>query len=77
MKNVGLVYGSGTQARPVVVDPTTVYVHTNIQEVDENVYSYNEVQYTKDEYISLLTEQLSDTQLALCELFELVSGGDE
>jgi hypothetical protein len=52
-------------------------VHTDIKKVEgeEGLYSYNEVQYSKDEYINLLSTQLSDTQLALCDLYEIVIGG--
>lgn len=32
------------------------------------------VQYTKDEYISLLDSQLTDTQLALVEVYEGMVG---
>ena len=42
-------------------------------------YSYHMVQYDKDEYIGLLDEkntnletQITDTQLALCEVYELM-----
>jgi hypothetical protein len=35
-------------------------------------YEFNMVQYTKDEYISKLDTQLTDTQLALVEVYELI-----
>ena len=68
----------------VEIDEYSVWVNTNIREVEvqtENEihteYEYNQVRYTKDEYIKLLDErnsmleaQLTDTQLALCELYE-------
>ena len=68
----------------VEIDEYSVWVNTNIREVEvqtENEihteYEYNQVRYTKDEYIKLLDErnsmleaQLTDTQLALCELSE-------
>jgi nicotinate phosphoribosyltransferase len=49
----------------------------------EGLFSYNEVQYTKDEYIQLMAEEneklnkeLIDTQLALCEVYEMLEGGN-
>jgi len=53
-------------------------------------YEYNMLQYSKDEYILIQAEenaalrdrllttetQLTDTQLALCDVYELLVGGD-
>ena len=86
MKEFKNVQGSLQQAQPLIVNKDTVYVHTNIvQATDEygnvvdNLYVYDEVQYTKDEYIQIMAEknsqlekELTDTQLALCELYESV-----
>ena len=64
MINKGTVRGSVQQAIPLIIDKDTVYVHTNIHniEVDDMretriEHEYNEVQYAKDEYIELVTEQ--------------------
>lgn len=64
-KDVGIVQGSAAQAVPLVVGSTTVYVHMDITQITEdkdgnpvdNLYSYHEIQYEKDEYIKLLSEQ--------------------
>ena len=86
MKEIKNVQGSTEQAQPLIVNKDTVYVHTNIvQATDEDgnivdgLYVYDEVQYTKDEYIQIMAEKNSqleqeviDTQLALCELYESV-----
>ena len=67
-----------------VIDEYSVWVNTDIKEIEvqsedesHTEYEYNQVRYTKDEYIKLLDErnsalesQLTDTQLALCELYE-------
>ena len=83
MKHIGKVVGNTEQARPLVIGKDTVYVHTNIEpvakdgKVVEDLFSYDEVQYGKDEYIELMAHKnadleasLTDTQLALCELYE-------
>lgn len=71
----------------VVIDDNSVWVHTDIQEVHESVgedqsfdgYEFNMIQYEKNEYILMMSEknselekQVTDTQLALCEVYELL-----
>lgn len=85
MKDMGIVFGSAEQAVPLVIGKDTVYVHSDIQRILEdkdgkpvtNLFQYHEIQYDKDEYIKMLAEkndsleqQLTDTQLALCEIYE-------
>lgn len=85
MKFIPNVTGSAEQAIPLIVGIDTVYIHTNIREIEVEIsdgvfqtqYQYDEYQYTKDEYIKLLSEknellesQLTDTQLALLEIYE-------
>ena len=84
MKEIKNVQGSIEQAQPLIVNKDTVYVHTNIvQATDEGgnivdgLYVYDEVQYTKDEYIQIIAEKnetlerdLTDTQLAIAEIYE-------
>ena len=84
MKEIKNVQGSLQQAQPLIVNKDTVYVHSNIvQATDEDgniiegLYVYDEVQYTKDEYIKLISDknetlekEVTETQLALCELYE-------
>lgn len=72
----------------MVIDEFSVWVHTNIQEVAEDGtddqegfvgFEFDMIQYDKDEYIKLMSDkntslenQLTDTQLALCEVYELM-----
>lgn len=71
----------------VVIDDYSVWVNTNIEAVSENVgtetefngFEYNMVQYDKDEYIlkqgqanADLSEQVTDLQLALCDVYETI-----
>lgn len=89
MRDMGVVHGSGEQAKSVVVGVDTVYVHTGIQKLEtdqagepvQDLYTYHEVQYSKDEYLDLmmqenaaLKESITDTQLALCEIYESMGG---
>ena len=50
-------------------------------DIDNYEFEYHLVQYSKDEYIKLiddrnaeLEEQLTDTQLALCDVYEMIGG---
>ena len=72
---------STVQPEPLVIDEQSAWVHTNIQAVEETVgdavfsgWEFNMVQYAKDEYIRMLDTQLTDTQLALVEVYELIGG---
>ena len=67
-------------------DEKSVWVSENIREIeverDGDAYTefeFDQTQYSKDEYIKLLDEknqeleaELTDTQLALCEIYERV-----
>lgn len=87
MKNIGRIQGSEKQAKELIIGYDTVYVHSNIIKITEdkegnpldNLYEYDEIQYTKDEYIKFISEKntqlesrVIDTQLALCEVYELL-----
>lgn len=83
LKDYGLILGSAEQAKELIVGTDTVYVHSDIEEITgengEILFRYYEIQYGKDEYIKLISErnialqkQITDTQLALCEVYELV-----
>ena len=89
MKVIGTVQGNAEQAKALVIGKDTVYVHTDIVPVEkdgkvvEDLFSYTEVQYGKDEYIELMAQQnkqlgndLLDTQLALCEIYETIGGAE-
>ena len=62
MKVIGKVQGTLEQAQPLIVNVDTVYVHTNIKKLEkdhsgnpvDNLYEYDEVQYTLSEYIQML-----------------------
>lgn len=68
----------------VEIDEYSVWINSDIKEVEaqsedeiHTEYEYNQVRYTKDEYIKLIDgrnstfeAQLTDTQLALCEIYE-------
>ena len=75
---------STVSPEPMVIDEFSVWVHSDIVPVEENVgeetftgFEFNIIQYGKDEYIKTMAEknstvetQLTNTQLALSELYE-------
>lgn len=59
MKNYGRVR-STVNPKPMVIDEFSVWIHKNIIEVKENEfigYEYDVIQYEKNEYIKLISEQ--------------------
>ena len=83
MKIIGRVRGSGEAAQSVIIGKTTVYVHKNIVKIEEpdeqgnipeDLYEYDEIQYTLQEYLQIMNDNLTDTQLALTELYESMEG---
>ena len=75
------VKGSYEASQPLIINIDTVYVHTNIRqatdpktgELMENMYVYDEKQYTKDEYIGILSQQLTNLQALTLSMVQ--SGG--
>ena len=79
MKDYGIVK-SAVKPEEKTVDEYSVWVNTDITETAGG-WVYHMVQYSKDEYIKVmdeknaaLEEQLTDTQLALCDVYEMIGG---
>lgn len=76
MIDKGIITGSEEQAKPLIIGKDTVYVHTDIKEVKTGIegeevdwlYQYHEIQYDKDEFITLMSNELTDTQLSLTDV---------
>lgn len=84
MRKIKGVIGFESAAKPIVTFTNEVFVHTNIKphgtpsSPDGQMYIYDEIQYTKDEYIEVqsntiseLSEQVTTLQLAIVELYEI------
>ena len=83
MVNWGTVE-SGTKPQNIEILETKVFVNTDIKEVERTdettqttytIYEFNQVEYTKDEYIAALSNRTNDVEVGLVELFEQVIGG--
>lgn len=84
MTDYGIVKSS-VKPEPIKIDEYSVWVNTDIRSIEEEIdgevftgYSYHLIHYDKDEYImhqhEIIEEQLTDTQLALCDLYESIGG---
>ncbi len=87
MKNYGRVK-STVKPKEMEIDAYSVWLNSDIHEISvaydgiaSAEYEFNQKQYTKDEYIALVDERnrnlenkLTDTQLALCDVYEMIGG---
>jgi len=71
----------GNLPSTLVVTKDYVYVHTDIEQIDENLYEYDEIAYTTEEYNLIVFEQsntnkadIEDCNEALIELAEIIGG---
>lgn len=86
MINHGLVR-STVKPEPKEIDEYSVWINTDIREIrvqneEENAhieYEFNQVQYSKDEYIKMIDDKnteleatITDTQLALVDVYEMI-----
>lgn len=83
MKDYGIVE-STVRPEAIKIDEYSVWVASDIVQVERDfegdtvtMYQYHLVQYGKDEYITKqqqqAEQQIADTQLALCEIYEAIS----
>lgn len=80
MVNLGKVRAAEAPEN-MVIDEYSVWIAENITEVTvtdkqgtHTEYEFDLKQYDKDEYIHAMDDQLTDAQLALCELYEIIGG---
>lgn len=77
MKVINNVRGDYQQAQPLIVGKDIVYIHSNIKEhkdevMDFTYYTYDEIQYDKDEY---LLKIFNENELIKEVLDSLIMGG--
>lgn len=61
MKELKDVRGSKEAAKEIIIGVDTVYLHSNVRkyENEEDMYIYDEVQLTKDEYLERLQNTIN------------------
>lgn len=87
MKELKDVVGSKEAAKELIIGKDTVYIHTNIRKYeskdkefkdDGDLYIYDEIQMTKDEYLESLQEKVETADNTIADLMMLVGsmGGE-
>lgn len=79
MKDFGKVR-STAKPEPLVIDEYNVWIHSNITPIEEtngdeetfNGFEFDMVQYEKDEYIKIMSERNTNTEITLDELLTQV-----
>lgn len=81
MKELKDVVGSKESAKELIIGKDTVYIHTNIRKYeskekefkdDGDLYIYDEIQMTKDEYLESLQEKVETADNTIADLMELI-----
>lgn len=81
MKELKDVVGSKESAKELIIGKDTVYIHTNIRKYESkekefkdngDLYIYDEIQMTKDEYLESLQEKVETADNTIADLMELI-----
>lgn len=76
------VQGSKESAKELIIGKDTVYIHSNIRKVKktddlkevEDLYVYDEMQMSKDEYLEKLQKELEVSNSAMADLMMMIGG---
>lgn len=78
MKELKNVQGSKESAKELIIGKDTVYIHSNIRrlDVEENgdLYVYDEIQMSKDEYLEKIQKELEVSNNAIADLIMMIGG---
>lgn len=84
MKKLKDVQGSKESAKELIIGKDTVYIHSNIRKKEGGdddalmgggeVYIYDEIQMTKDEYLEDIQEKLEIANQALADMMLMMGG---
>lgn len=76
------VQGSKESAQELIIGKDTVYIHSNIRKMkktdelnkNEDMYIYDEIQMSKDEYLEKLQKELEVSNNAMADLMMMIGG---
>ena len=81
MKEFKDVQGSKESAKELIIGKDTVYIHKNIRKLedddlmkDADMYIYDEIQMSKDEYLEKLQKELDVSNNAMADLMMMLGG---
>lgn len=76
------VRGSKEAAQELIIGVDTVYIHSNIRKAEktddlkegEDLYVYDEIQMSKDEYLEKIQKELEVSNNAMADLIMMIGG---
>ena len=76
------VQGSKKSAKELIIGMDTVYIHSNIRKAEkkndftknEDLYVYDEIQMSKDEYLEKIQKELEVSNNAIADLMMMIGG---
>lgn len=78
MKELKNVQGNKESAKELIIGKDTVYIHSNIRRLDEeedvDLYVYDEIQMSKDEYLEKIQKELEVSNNAIADLMIMIGG---
>lgn len=82
MRELKNVQGSKEAAKELIIGKDTVYIHSNIRKLEktddlkkgEDLYVYDEIQMSKDEYLEKIQKELDVSNNAMAELMMMIGG---
>ena len=84
MKELKDVQGSKESAKELIIGKDTVYIHSNIRKLETNednelqkdtdLYMYDEIQMSKDEYLEKIQKELEVSNNAMADLMMMIGG---
>lgn len=84
MKELKNVQGSKESAKELIIGKDTVYIHSNIRKLETNeddelqkdadLYVYDEIQMSKDEYLEKIQKELEVSNSAIADLMLMIGG---
>lgn len=89
MRELKNIQGSKEAAKELIIGKDTVYIHSNIRKLeaddsnllkkDTDLYAYDEIQMSKDEYLELLQEKVKTSAKAMAEMMIIIGrlGGEK
>lgn len=84
MRELKNVQGSKEAAKELIIGKDTVYIHSNIRKLeaddgsslkkDTDLYVYDEIQMSKDEYLEKIQKELDVSNNAMADLMMMIGG---
>lgn len=84
MRKLKNIQGSKEAAKELIIGKDTVYIHSNIRKLESNeddelqkdadLYVYDEIQMSKDEYLEKLQKELDVSNNAMADLMMMIGG---